>query len=297
MPKPGAEHVTARVVSQRREADSDYRVLRLEAPAVARAARPGQFLMLRAFEGFDPLLGRPLAVFNLPADEPGTVEVLYAVVGRGTRIIERLEPGDAVKLLGPLGNGWRIGEGIGEGIGGGGGGGGAEAGRGHLLVGGGCGVAALWLLAKRLAASHAGEVTLVSAGACSANVLPPDLRGRLEELGGAGVTVILATEDGSAGTEGLATDAARDLIENSPPAQLYAAGPRAMLKALAALAAERGLRLQVSLEERMACGVGVCRGCVVKATAPHPETGLYTRTVCADGPVFDANEIDWEETR
>jgi len=285
MPKAvRADHTGARVVSVGRDPGSDFCLMRLEAPDVAAAAggaRPGQFVMLRAFSGVDPLLARPLAVFDLPEDAPGCVDLLFAVVGRGTRIFEGLAAGDRATVLGPLGNGWRL-EGAGE----------APA----VLVGGGCGVAALYWAARRLAGSRgSAPVTLVTAGRTAAQLLPKRLGDR---LAAAGVRIVTATDDGSEGLHGTALDALAEVLDalggGAGDALVLASGPKAMLAAAARLAAERGVALQVSLEERMACGVGVCRGCVVKALAPHPETGLRTRTVCADGPVFDAAEIDWE---
>jgi dihydroorotate dehydrogenase electron transfer subunit len=229
--------------------------------------------MLRAFDGTDPLLGRPLAVFDLPDGEPGSVEVLYDVVGRGTRIFSGLGPGDRVRVLGPLGNGWRPGAGAGR----------------SVVVAGGCGVGGVFLLARRLGAERPGTVTLVLGAASSDGLLSEESCARLT-----GVEVVRATDDGSEGLRGTAVEAAAGVLDGGGPASLYASGPGAMLKAAAAMAAGRMLPLQVSLEERMACGVGACRGCVVRALEPHPETGLRTRTVCADGPVFDAGEIDWE---
>ena len=283
MPKriDGAASVTARVLSQECKsgggAGSAYCVLCLEAPPVRATARPGQFLMVRPTAGTDPLLGRPLAVFDLPDDTPGAVEIMYATVGRGTRMLRELTPGDEIPVLGPLGSGWRVP--------------GDEDKAPVLLVGGGCGVAALYLLAAELAKSSR-DVTLVSAGADSSALLPEPRRERLVKLG---VRVELATEDGSAGRQGLATGLADDLLdEGAGDGGVYCAGPTGMMKALREIVKPRNIRMQASLEARMACGVGVCRGCVVRATTPHPETGLFTRTVCADGPVFDADEVDWE---
>jgi dihydroorotate dehydrogenase electron transfer subunit len=112
-----------------------------------------------------------------------------------------------------------------------------------------------------------------------------------------GVEMTYATEDGSCGFCGTSVECAGALIESElvdDGPRLYGSGPLGMLRAMAALARERGLSCQVSLEARMACGVGLCRGCVVNAVRPHPGTGLIRRAVCSDGPVFDAAEIDWE---
>ncbi len=273
----GAESIRAEVVSQRCEEGSQFSVLTFRAPGLRAGCRPGQFIMVRATEGHDPLLARPFAVFDAPADDETCVSMLYATVGRGTRIMSGLVPGDEITVLGPLGCGWRAPEGDGP----------------CLLVGGGFGVAAVHLLARDLGRSRPGRVAMISAGADDGSLIP---RIYWDDL--AGVDIHLVTEDGSAGRKGLATDAAAEILDEwGGGATVFAAGPTGMMKAFAGLVSGREVSLQCSLEERMACGVGVCRGCVVKARSPHPETGLRTRTVCADGPVFGADEIDWEALR
>jgi dihydroorotate dehydrogenase electron transfer subunit len=273
----GAVFERAEVVKLSRGGDSRFRVLRLRAPGLSAAARPGQFLMLRATDESDPLLARPFAVFDLPGERPGEVEVLFDIVGRGTALMDSLEPGDSVQVLGPLGEGWRY-----EDLGG----------KTAVLVAGGCGVAALFLLARRLLERGSCPVVLIDGARSKDALMAGELRGRL-----AGARIELATEDGSAGFRGTAVELAGRLLDKEPATMgacaLFAAGPRGMLKAMHELAESRGLPLQVSMEERMACGVGVCRGCVVRARTPHPETGLSTRSVCADGPVFDSRELDW----
>jgi dihydroorotate dehydrogenase electron transfer subunit len=111
-----------------------------------------------------------------------------------------------------------------------------------------------------------------------------------------GLEVIDASDDGSCGFSGTSVACLADLLDGAPGGEghVFGAGPVPMLRGLVELARERGLDCQVSLEARMACGVGVCRGCVVNAVEPHPKTGLRRRAVCKDGPVFDADELDWE---
>ena len=225
----------------------------------------------------DPLLARPFAVFEARpgGGEPGSgeIDVLFKKVGRGTGLMAELGVGDGVRLVGPLGRPWR-----------------PEPAEVFVLVAGGTGWGALHMLGKALA----GEGREVRAiwGQCDA-----DAFGEAGSVDTDGVKILLSTDDGSCGFCGSAVDCLRDLLEGElaggKPA-LYGAGPVAMLRALAGLAREKGLPCQVSLEARMACGIGVCRGCVVNARTPHPETGLRRRTVCKDGPVFETGEIDWE---
>ncbi|MHC4249914.1 MAG: dihydroorotate dehydrogenase electron transfer subunit [Planctomycetota bacterium] len=259
-----------------RDVRAGYTLLSLDAPGPSRAARPGQFLTLAFPDRTDPLLPRPFAVFDAEPDadpEAGLVRVLFNIVGRGTRLLAEAKEGDRLRLVAPLGRGWRAGD--------------EEA---SVLVAGGTGWAALHMLARTLSADGR-DVRAVWGQSCEASF--PDL----EAVAARGVPFVLASDDGSCGRCGTAVDCARELLENDLAGRriaLYGAGPIPMMSALASFARERDIPCQVSLEARMACGIGVCRGCVVNALAPHPESGLRRRTVCADGPVFDARELDWE---
>ncbi len=287
MPAEKTIHSLDARVSANRALGGEYWKLTLEAAQIARMfhegrAKPGQFVNVGFPDITDPLLARPFAVFDARA---GEVDVLFKKVGRGTVLMAELSVGDGVRLVGPLGRPWRL-----------------EPAEASVLVAGGTGWGALHMLGKALA-SEGREVRAIW-GQCDADAFPAE---RLVEAGaiaaGEGAPdagTILSTDDGSCGFCGSAVECLRDLLENKLAGRslaLYGAGPVAMLRALAELARERGLPCQVSLEARMACGIGVCRGCVVNARGPHPETGLRRRTVCTDGPVFDAAEIDWENVQ
>ncbi|HEY8495257.1 MAG TPA: dihydroorotate dehydrogenase electron transfer subunit [Myxococcota bacterium] len=233
---------------------------------------PGQFAMLSpgargAAVRFDPLLPRPMAVYRA-TPEPGgaAVEVLYKVSGRGTALLADARPGERVRIVGPLGVGFPL----------------PAPGQRALLVGGGTGIASLHDLA---AAARARGPTVVLLGARSAG----DLMGR-DDLAALGVELRVATEDGSAGHRGLVTELLeRALAEPGAGGELvYACGPTAMMRRVAALAAAAGRRCIVSLENRMACGFGVCLGCAV------PRAGGGFALVCRDGPVLEASALDWE---
>ena len=249
-----------------------YWRIRLSTPPEFAVVRPGQFVMVRVGPGFDPLLRRPLAVFDVgtAAGTPVWFEMLYRVVGKGTAALSVLREGDAVDVLGPLGQGFDLG--------------GADEEK--LLVGGGVGLAPLHLLAATLA-RRASPVRLFVGGRTRGDLLC------LAEFERLGVNCHCATEDGSFGTQGLVTAALeRHLDALEVPPRLYACGPDGMLRALARIAAVRALSCQVSLEGRMACGVGACLGCVTPGRGHSAQTPNH-RCICTDGPVFDAGELEW----
>jgi dihydroorotate dehydrogenase electron transfer subunit len=209
-----------------------------------------------------PFWRRPFGVCR--TDGRRTVELLIKAVGPGSRLLAAVAPGDSIDLTGPLGRGFTV------------------AGPGPvLLVGGGFGIAPLLFLAERLRQRRIPCEVLLG-GRCREDLL---LR---SELKLAGASVACTTEDGSAGRRGLVTLLlAERLAAKNPPARLADSGPEALLRAVAALARKHQVPAEVSLEEVMACGLGVCNGCVRRVK------GQYQR-VCADGPVFDAAAVDWK---
>lgn len=229
--------------------------------------RPGQFALLRFLTGRDPLLGRPLSIYDF---DPQTeiISFVYRVVGRGTALLSSMKRGDRLGIFGPLGRPFEVP---------------ANASR-LLLVAGGMGAAALNFLAQE----HHRKLRITCyLGARSAGEwvgLP-----HFEALSN---QVKLATEDGSAGVKGLITELIeRDLQQLAADGSyLYACGPRGMLARLACLLRDCPLPCQVSMEERMACGLGACLGCVVQKADPQEIS--YAR-VCCEGPVFDIREISW----
>ncbi|OPZ58356.1 MAG: Dihydroorotate dehydrogenase B (NAD(+)), electron transfer subunit [Deltaproteobacteria bacterium ADurb.Bin510] len=220
--------------------------------------RPGQFVMLKVSNSLEPFLRRPFGILSAGA---GRVELYYKVKGGGTQAMSRLCPGSQVGLLGPLGNGFAP----------------CAPDVQPLMVAGGTGLPPILALA---AALERGTLLL---GARDRQEMP--LAERVQAI--AGVHSVFATEDGSLGHRGLVTELMRrELAGQAGPVMVYACGPLAMLKAVAALAAEYGAACQVSLEERMGCGFGVCAGCAVGTTE-----GI--RRVCKEGPVFDAAVMQW----
>ncbi len=256
--------VTGKIVSKTQIAAGHFQ-MGLLCPYIARNTRPGQFIQVRVSRLYDPLLCRPLAVYRSRGD---VFDMLFKVVGRGTRILAEKAVGDTIDIIGPLGNGFPVDNDL----------------RRAILVAGGMGVAALMRLAEEMAERRI--TALIGAST----------RGKIvgeKDLADLGAEVHIATEDGSAGHKGMVSELLEKiLLEVEDSASIFACGPMPMLKVVARIAASCNIRAYVSLEERMACGVGACLGCACQVTSPEGETRY--KMVCTDGPVFDAQEILWK---
>ena len=235
--------------------------LTLEAPEIAGAVQPGQFVMVACGTNRDPLLRRPLSVHW--ADAEGTIQLLVRVVGRGTAALAQTRAGESLSLIGPLGRGFSL-----------------EASR-PCLVGGGIGAAPLLLLAQRLAEQGLKPLVLLGAAtAAEAHILQ-------QAFQALGCSLALATDDGSLGHRGFVTELLS--AQAAQADKLYACGPQPMMAAVARFGTDRGIACEVSLETAMACGLGACLGCAI----PDPgQPGAY-RHVCKNGPVFLAGEVLW----
>jgi len=274
--------VPARVLAHE-AINPDHRLLTLEAPRIARAAKPGQFVMLQVAPGRDPLLRRPMSLCRVPDRARRRIEVLYKIVGAGTRALATRRPGDIVMTLGPLGNGFtlpRAAEG-----------GAARAGSGErggagpvVMVAGGIGIAIFPFLADELQRAGKGATLLFGARGRRDLVYTAPLRAR-------GVAIRYATEDGSRGARGFVTRLLEPMLAATPKPRLYVCGPTPMLRAVGDLAAQAGAPCQLALESQMPCGIGVCLGCVV--ACPGDAHGPIFRRVCTEGPVFAAGEVSW----
>ena len=221
------------------------------------ATQPGQFVQVAVTAAHDPYLNRPFSVHDW---RDGELTLLYRLVGRGTAILAARQPGESVTVVGPLGRGFPMG-------------------REHsaIIVAGGIGAAPLLFLLRRLQA--AGKETAFLYGAQTAAALV--LREQFQALA---TTYAESTDDGSRGRQGQVTELLQEVLLKQK-ADIYACGPEPMLRAVAKLAAAYQCRCYLSLEARLACGVGACLGCVVPA-----RDGSYLR-VCVDGPVFAAEEV------
>ncbi len=267
-------HVLEAPVLQRIVLPRDNFMLELEAPALAPEVRPGQFVMASPCDGLslpNPLLKRALAVYSVAdGDAPSRIRLLLKVVGDGTRRLADAQPGSVLGLVGPLGNGFDL-----------------EAGKGriNLILAGGIGIASVFLLAEQLARS--GEVVELLYGARTSR----DLVG-LSDFEKLGIPVLVTTEDGTRGLEGLITRGLEQCFERFPAEHLnlYTCGPNPMMQAVSRLAAEHRVPCQISVETKMACGFGVCLGCSVKTLDSY-------RLACTHGPVFRAETFVWEGER
>jgi dihydroorotate dehydrogenase electron transfer subunit len=272
-------HGLARVVENVPLAKDTFR-LRLACPELACAFRPGQFLMLRWPGTTDPLLGRPFALYDTVHDargEPEAIDIGYLVVGKLTGLLASLRGGEALETWGPLGNGFPDLESL-DHVG---------------FVAGGIGQTPFLAYARQLLGQrgYGGRPARRSVERVSLyyGVRTAALAAGVDDFQAAGVTVHLATDDGSRGFHGFVTQL---LEQHPPPRHLLGCGPEPMLKALARLAGRWGVPCHLSLESPMACGVGVCFSCV---TAVRTDGGSDYRRVCVEGPVFDAACLDFGE--
>ena len=257
--------------------------LRFACPEIAQRVMPGQFVMLRLAGCNDPLLGRPLAMYDVSVDTTGKpcfVDVVYLVVGKMTRLLPELRPGSLLEVWGPLGNGF------------------PPTPTEHLvMVAGGIGQTPFLSLTREYLGHqlfgvpprhvpHARKVTLCY-GARSR-----EYHAGLEDFRRAGATVQLSTDDGSQGYHGLVTDLIRPVVERSAwKCRIVCCGPEGMLRTTAFVAKELGLQCQVSLESPMACGVGICFSCVTKIR--DAEGSWDYRRTCVEGPVFAAEDVEF----
>lgn len=228
----------------------------LSFPKGAKEAKPGQFIAMYCEDG-TKLLPRPISICGIDA-EKGTLRVVYRIAGEGTRLFSEMKEGDSLEVLGPLGNGFTMKE--------------EKA----IIVGGGIGIPPMLELAKQLSC----EKTVVL-GYRDELFLKDEFESYAD--------VVVATEDGSCGTKGTVIDAIKEAGVDGKV--IYACGPMPMLKALAEYAKAHDMEAQISLEERMACGIGACLGCICKTKKKDHHTNVNNQRICKDGPVFDAKEV------
>lgn len=240
----------------------------LDAPQIVEHAVPGQFVALYCRDK-DHLLPRPISICELDY-EKGLLRLVYRVVGAGTEAFSRLSAGDSIEVLGPLGNGYRV-----------------EEPQSPLLIGGGIGIPPMLELAKQLS----GDVTVVL-GYRDSDLFLKDEFERYAKR------VLVATDDGSVGTKGTVIDAIAEHAVCGMPGSsssvdvICACGPMPMLRGVKALGIEKEIPVYLSLEERMACGIGACLGCVCQSVDEDSHSKVKNKRVCKDGPVFLSTEIE-----
>jgi dihydroorotate dehydrogenase electron transfer subunit len=255
----------AEILSHHPVASGHWRMV-LRVPLIARAAAAGQFCMLQVQPGFHPFLRRPMCFERIFSD---SVSILYKVEGEGTRLMSQLQAGQSMNMQGPLGKPFPLDKGRTR----------------HIMVAGGIGIAPFPALA---------EAIMTECGATPEIIIAARTRDQLlclDEFREMRVKAHLATDDGSAGFHGFASDLLRQLAPE-PGAAVYACGPMPMMKATHFVCRELGVPCLASLEAEMACGDGVCLGCVVEANV-EVEAERMVR-VCCDGPVFSSELINWD---
>ena len=256
------KQLKTKIIENKRLAPGFYK-MRLASAYLAKHSKPGQFVEVKCSDDGEVLLRRPLGIHRIWR---GGIDVLYEVVGKGTGILSSRRKGDSLDVIGPLGKGFNL----------------AGRGKPALIVAGGIGAAPLLCLAEKLVKGKIKPYVMIGAKTASGVLCEKDFK----KLG---CFVMTATEDGSKGLKGLVTSCLTSLLTThySLSTTIYACGPHPMLKAVSRIANASGIPCQISMEEHMACGVGVCLGCPVKV-----KSSGY-KMVCKDGPVFDAKEIAW----
>ena len=246
--------IDAKVISQQALYDHVFKLV-VEAPEVAERAEAGQFVQLRIVNG-SCLLRRPVGIDDADKDK-GTVAFIYRVVGKGTTALSQLKAGNTINVLGPLGHGFDT------------------KAKKPLIVGGGMGLSPVLFYA----AAMEGKADVLMGGKTAGELFWQDLfTGKVQDI-------FCTTDDGSLGTKGFTTTLLPELLAKKDYDLVVACGPEIMMKGIAKIAKEHGVRCQVSLEKRMGCGLGACLSCSIDTTDGQ------RKKVCKDGPVFEAGEV------
>lgn len=230
----------------------------LKAEEIAKEAKAGQFISVY-LNNKSKILPRPISICGIDK-EAGTLRIVYRTVGDGTKELSDYKEGEMVKILGPLGNGF------------------TQKDKKAILIGGGIGIPPMLELMKQLDCDK-----IAVLGYRDSDMF---LKDEFEAVG----DVVISTEDGSFGTKGNVIDVIKEQgVEGSI---IYACGPTPMLRGIKAYAEEMGIEAQISMEERMACGIGACLVCVCKSKDVDSHSHVHNKRVCKDGPVFDAREVE-----
>lgn len=250
----------AEVISQEQLGDGIFS-LWIKTNDIAKYSVPGQFVSLFSANG-ENILPRPISICEV-SDDKTSLRLVYRVVGKGTNEFSKLINNDKIKVLGPLGNGYTL------------------KNKSAMLIAGGIGVPPIVELAKQLKSSGVEDIKAV-VGYRDELFLKEELEKYCE--------VFIATEDGSFGVKGNVIDAINE--HNLSADIIYSCGPKPMLKAVSEFAQKHGIEAQISLEERMACGIGACLACVCKTKEKDEHSNVNNTRICADGPVFDSREVE-----
>ena len=251
-----------------REVASNIFLMGLRSSSIAKKASAGQFVMIRVRDGMDPLLRRPFSICGVLDND--IVLILYRVVGRGTNLMADLKAGQKLSVLGPLGYGFEL----------------PKKEKTPVLIAGGIGIAPLFFLAQSLKRQ---DLKFMAGFSASKEIVLGDFMRDID------VNMSISTDDGTEGHHGMVTDLLNEYLrinyKTKDMVSLFACGPISMLKKVTGIVTQENLQCSVSLEAYMACGLGACQGCAVKASSMEKREYVH---VCKDGPVFSVDAIDWK---
>jgi len=258
--------IRAKILSNNKAGHAYYKMV-LDAPHIAKIAKPGQFVQIKCSDSMEPFLRRPFSAHKVKRG----LEILYESVGKGTEMLSKKQKGEYLDVLGPLGNGFSLP--LGSGL--------SPVPR-AIIIAGGIGAAPLVYLAEELAGNKIKTIVLIGAKTKGLILCEKDFKKITAE-------VYVSTDDGTYGCKGFVSNLFHKILkttESKFETIVYVCGPHGMLRCIADICQERNFECQVSMEEKMACGIGVCLGCVV-------ETKSGNKLACKDGPVFNASELIW----
>ena len=260
-----SKQVFAKLIKKEKLLDGLYK-FSVEAKEIVDIAKPGNFIEIRINENFDPFLRRPISIYNMDK-EKGILEFIFQVKGKGTELLAKKEEGNLIDIIGPLGSGTFKFEGK----------------KNIAIIGGGIGIFPLYELAKQAKESGLNIHTYIG-------FRNKELVTLEKEFEAVSTNFTITTDDGSYKEKGFAINFLAEDLEKENFDCIYSCGPLPMLRAVKKLAEEKGILCQISLEERMGCGLGVCLGCAVKTAASPKENPEYVH-VCKAGPVFDSKLV------
>ncbi|HBY56488.1 MAG TPA: dihydroorotate dehydrogenase electron transfer subunit [Candidatus Atribacteria bacterium] len=264
-----------KILSKKEVAPNIY-LAKLKAPEISQEALPGQFIHIKCSKDNYPLLRRPISIHRIDK-EKGEIYILFQIVGEGTKLLSQRAVGDDLDVIGPLGNGFNI----------------YPESKKIMMIGGGIGVAPLLALCEE--SIRQDKEVRVLIGALKKELIVGEENFRI-----LGAKIDVAADDGSYGYKGLVTDLLEEIItkEGWLPDQIFTCGPKPMLKKIVEISLHSHIDCQVSLEERMGCGIGACLGCVCKIKTKDKKEDKVKyefKRVCIDGPVFEGSEVVWDD--
>ena len=254
--------ITADIIKQDHLVDDIYSMW-IKCPSIANEAHSGQFVSLYT-KNAARMLPRPISICELDK-KAGSLRLVYRTAGKGTTEFSTYKKGDTIEVLGPIGNGYSL-----------------DAHR-PILMGGGIGIPPMLQLAKELSAKGVSKDNMTVILGFRDNTF---LVNEFKKL----ATILISSDTGSVGVKGTVIDAARESgVEGD---MIYACGPKPMLRAIKSYAYEKDIDAEISLEERMACGIGACLACVCKTTEKDEHSQVNNKRVCVDGPVFKIDDVE-----